>query len=102
VSSDISQPLIARNEFAAASLELVDRGSFSYLVITDMASGVTISLDAFELQSLAWARHEQLAEIVEPDNRLKAPTRAARHQPHDGLSSGEGKQRQHDTATPRS
>jgi len=66
----MTEPLVVQNEFASASVEVVQRGSFSYLRIVDRASGATIALDALEVQSLAWARHEQLAEIVASDNRL--------------------------------
>ena len=36
------------------------------LRITDLATGVFSCLDPFELQSLAWARHADLAAVVEP------------------------------------
>jgi hypothetical protein len=65
------EPFVVQNEFASASVAVVERGSFSCLVIVDSASGTTISLDALEVQSLAWAGHDQLAEIVASDNRLR-------------------------------
>jgi hypothetical protein len=59
--------LIVRNEFAAVSISLCDPGpGRSRLRITDLSTGQAVELDALELESLAWARHQDLSPLLDP------------------------------------
>ena len=55
-----------QNEFAAVEIELDTTANDPRLRVTDTSTGMEICLDAFELQSLAWARHEDLARFADP------------------------------------
>ncbi|MGH3661500.1 MAG: hypothetical protein ACRDT8_06185 [Micromonosporaceae bacterium] len=55
-----------RNEFADVVVKLDARANGARLAITDKRTGITNYLDALVLESLAWARHEDLYAIVDP------------------------------------
>ncbi|ODU04415.1 MAG: hypothetical protein ABS81_10205 [Pseudonocardia sp. SCN 72-86] len=54
------------NEFATVHVTVDRSANGPTLVILDPASGREIALDPLELQTLAWARHEHLAELLAP------------------------------------
>jgi hypothetical protein len=62
-------PIRLANEFASVKVELDVDASGPRLRITDLATGVFACLDPFELQSLAWARHADLAALLSPAHR---------------------------------
>ena len=55
-----------KNEFAAVSVEQDHSGNGPRLKIRDSHTGKVVFLDPLELESLAWARHEDLAALVNP------------------------------------
>jgi hypothetical protein len=55
-----------KNEFAAVSVEQDNSGNGPRLKIRDSHTGKVVYLDPLELESLAWARHEDLANLVNP------------------------------------
>ena len=63
------EPIDLTNEFAAVRLAIDVQGSGARLKITDLSSGRTGFLDPLELQSLTWARHEDIAALVRPEYR---------------------------------
>ena len=62
-------PIRLANEFASVRVELDTDAAGPRLRITDLATGVFSCLDPFELQSLAWARHADLAMLLDPAHR---------------------------------
>ena len=59
--------LVIRNEFAVVAVTVRDAGSARpRLLIEDLRTGQTVALDALELESLAWARHKDLAPLLDP------------------------------------
>ncbi|WP_203599270.1 hypothetical protein [Streptomyces sp. SID10853] len=61
--------LVVRNEFAAVAVSLRDPGpGRPRLLIEDLRTHRTVELDALELETLAWARHEDLAPLLDPSN----------------------------------
>jgi hypothetical protein len=60
------------NEFAAVRVGVDRSGNGPRLRIEDLSSGVAISLDALELQSLAWSTHRDLAAFAAPEFRERA------------------------------
>ena len=57
---------ILRNEFAYVSVSLEDPGGRPRLRIVDLRTQQTVDLDPIELESLAWARHEDLQPLLDP------------------------------------
>lgn len=55
-----------KNEFAAVSVEQDHSGNGPRLKIRDAHTGKAVFLDPLELESLAWARHEDLAALLDP------------------------------------
>jgi hypothetical protein len=62
-----SEPLVLRNEFAIVGVEVVGEGNRRRLRLEDLRSGVSVELDALELESLAWARHLDLSPLLDPN-----------------------------------
>jgi hypothetical protein len=61
--------LVVRNEFAAVAVSLRDPGpGRPRLFIEDLRTHQTVELDALELETLAWARHEDLAPLLDPSH----------------------------------
>jgi hypothetical protein len=58
--------LVVRNEFGVAAVELLGEPGRERLRIEDVRSGVSIELDALELESLAWAQHTELRPLLDP------------------------------------
>ncbi|SCG77948.1 hypothetical protein [Micromonospora inositola] len=54
------------NEFAAVRVTCDRQGNSPRLKITDLRSGKSGWLDALELETLAWLRHEEIAHLVDP------------------------------------
>ena len=65
--------MILANEFATVEVVLDETGNGPRLRILDPASGASIALDPLELQSLAWARHEDLLDLLRPSLRERLP-----------------------------
>jgi hypothetical protein len=55
-----------RSEFAEVRVELDTTGNGPRLKILDIRTGMMNFLDPLELESLAWSRHEDLAQILDP------------------------------------
>lgn len=55
-----------KNEFAAVSIEEDYSGNGPRLKIRDSRTGKVVFLDPLELEGLAWARHEDLCNFVNP------------------------------------
>ncbi|MPY92707.1 MAG: hypothetical protein GEV08_06430 [Acidimicrobiia bacterium] len=55
-----------RNEFASVTVSVDRSANGDRLAIVDLRSGQAIFLDPLELERLAWARHDQLAQLVAP------------------------------------
>lgn len=55
---------VIRNEFAVVELSCLRRGDSVSLLITDVASGSSVVLDATELESLTRASHESLRRLL--------------------------------------
>lgn len=69
--------LVARNEFACVSVQLVGPRGRQRLRIEDLRTRQWIDLDAIELESLAWASHADLDPHLNPSatrwtNRVRA------------------------------
>ncbi len=80
-SDRTTSPVVAviRNEFAVVELSCVQQGSSVSLIVTDVASGGSIVLDANELESLTQASHECLRRLLrepddEPESRMSEDT----------------------------
>jgi hypothetical protein len=58
--------IVVHNEFAIAAVELRGEPGRERLAISDLRTGVTVQLDALELESLAWASHADLARLLDP------------------------------------
>lgn len=58
--------IVMRNEFAYVRVSLHDPGGRARLRIEDLRTQQTVELDPIELESLAWARHEDLAPLLDP------------------------------------
>lgn len=61
-----SGDLIIQNEFGIVAVSQVGRKGLERLRIEDLRTGVSTDLDALELESLAWAKHEQLGSLLDP------------------------------------
>jgi hypothetical protein len=55
-----------KSEFAVVEVELDVSANGPRLKILDKRTGRTTYLDPLELESLAWARHQDLAPLVDP------------------------------------
>jgi hypothetical protein len=55
-----------RSEFAHIRLEVDTSGNGPRLRIEDVKTGKVGYLDPLELECLAWARHSQLAPLLDP------------------------------------
>jgi hypothetical protein len=55
-----------KNEFAKVSVEQDNSGNGPRLKIQDVHTGKTVFLDPLELEGLAWARHEDLNNMMNP------------------------------------
>jgi hypothetical protein len=58
--------MVVKNEFAAASLRLVQSGGATQLLIEDLETHRSIALDALMVASLAWADDTVWDGIVDP------------------------------------
>lgn len=58
--------LILRSEFAVVSVHLVGPHGRQRLRVEDLRTKQAIELDAIELESIAWARHRDLAPHLDP------------------------------------
>lgn len=58
--------LILRSEFAVVSVNLVGPLGRQRLRVEDLRTKQAIELDAIELESIAWARHNDLAPHLDP------------------------------------
>ena len=58
--------IIVQNEFACVSVRLRDPGGRPRLLIEDFRTRKTVELDAIELESLAWAQHNDLSPLLDP------------------------------------
>lgn len=65
-STGQGHPLVLRNEFAHVSVTLHDPGGRPRLRVEDLRTQQVIELDPIELESLAWARHEDLSPLLDP------------------------------------
>lgn len=63
---DDSEQIIIRNEFASVSIKFRDTGGRPRLLIEDLRTRQRVELDAIELESLAWARHQDLWPLLDP------------------------------------
>ena len=54
------------SEFGHVQVEKDDSGNGVRLMIKDLKTGQTIFLDPLELEGLAWARHGDLAPLLDP------------------------------------
>ncbi|MBO0873705.1 MAG: hypothetical protein J2P19_09955 [Pseudonocardia sp.] len=59
--------LVVRNEFAAVAVSVRGSGpGCTGLRVEDLRTRQVVELDALELESLAWARHRDLAPLLDP------------------------------------
>lgn len=61
------EQVVLRNEFAIVGIEVVGGPDRRRLRIEDLRAGVSVELDALELECLAWARHLDLAPLLDPN-----------------------------------
>jgi hypothetical protein len=61
--------LSLQNEFAAVRLCLDDTGNGPRLRVVDLRSGKTAFLDPVQLESIVWARREDLVHLADPGRR---------------------------------
>jgi hypothetical protein len=55
-----------RNEFANVCLEVDESANGARLRVTDLRTNRSFHLDPLELESLAWATHRDLRDLVDP------------------------------------
>lgn len=55
-----------KSEFAQVRVEVDLNANGPRLMVLDLRTGMTNYLDPLELESLAWARHEDLAPLLDP------------------------------------
>lgn len=59
--------LVVRNEFAVVAVSVRGSGpGRTWLRVEDLRTRQAVELDALELESLAWARHRDLAPLLDP------------------------------------
>lgn len=59
--------LVVRNEFAIVGITVRESDNGRHrLRIEDLRTQQTVELDALELESLAWAKHGDLAPLLDP------------------------------------
>jgi hypothetical protein len=68
--SDNAQEWIISNEFAQVRLTIDWRGNDPRLRIEDMATDVSVALDAFMLAGLTTASAEDLSRHMDPDPKI--------------------------------
>ena len=61
--------LLLRSEFATVSLTADYSGNGPRLGITDMRTGRIAFFDPLELEALAWATHDDLRPLLNPEKR---------------------------------
>ena len=61
-----SRRLVVRNEFAVVAVELYGAPGRERLRIEDLRARAVVELDALELESLAWCRHTDLKDFLDP------------------------------------
>ena len=61
-----SNEIVVKNEFAAASVRLVQSGGATQLLIEDLETHRRIALDALMVASLAWTEETVWDGIVDP------------------------------------
>jgi hypothetical protein len=59
--------VVLRNEFAIVNVTIVGHGPHQRLRIEDQRAQVSVELDPLELECLAWARHGDLAPLLDPN-----------------------------------
>jgi hypothetical protein len=62
-------PLVIRNEFAMVEVSVLQSASGPQLCIRDVPGGVSVRLDALELEGLCWLTGEQRRELLDPQSR---------------------------------
>jgi hypothetical protein len=55
-----------KSEFARVRVELDTSGNGPRLLVQDLKTSKTLYLDPLELETLAWMRHEDLAQFLDP------------------------------------
>jgi hypothetical protein len=58
--------IVVRNEFGIVAVELCGDPGRERLRISDLRTDASVELDALELESLAWAQHRDLADLLDP------------------------------------
>lgn len=58
--------LVVRNEFAVVGVTLEHSPCGTRLRIEDLRTRQYVELDALELESLAWAHHQDLSPLLDP------------------------------------
>jgi hypothetical protein len=58
--------LIVRNEFGVVGVSVTTSACGTRLRIEDLRTRQSVELDALELESLAWAHHEDLSPLLDP------------------------------------
>ncbi|MBD2843789.1 hypothetical protein IDH44_01180 [Paenibacillus sp. IB182496] len=58
--------IVLRSEFGYVRVERDTAGGGDRLKITDLRTGKSSSLDPLELECLAWSRHEDLRDLLDP------------------------------------
>ncbi|OAP27727.1 MULTISPECIES: hypothetical protein [Amycolatopsis] len=67
--------VLVRNEFAVVGVTVRESGGGrSRLRIEDLRTRQAVELDALELESLAWARHDDLSPLLDPSRSRWAGT----------------------------
>jgi hypothetical protein len=62
-------PVVVRNEFAMVEVSVVPGASGPQLQLRDVPGGVSVRLDALELEGLCWLTPEQRRELLDPHSR---------------------------------
>jgi hypothetical protein len=57
---------VLRSEFAMVGVEIRGESGRERLRIEDLRTAVSVELDPLELECLAWARHADLASLLDP------------------------------------
>lgn len=57
---------VLRSEFGIVAVSLAGPPGRERLRIEDLRDGASIELDPLELESLAWATHRDLADLLDP------------------------------------
>lgn len=62
-------PVVIRNEFAMVEVSVVAGASGPMLALRDVPGGVSVRLDALELEGLCWLTAEQRRQLLDPQSR---------------------------------